>query len=320
MEDKIVNSATQRMRQYGCCDPQRGNFYFFFALSKMWEALECSILMLGVFWTYASAQCAPGWRGDGTSCYKKVEVPNGWLGAWHHCVSEGGNLVSITSSAEEDFVKATMGMDTSFWLGLSNLKCDKVWCHFEGGSQKLTWSDGQTTTYRFWAPNQLESANVSSCAYVNQKSWQDSVRWKSGSCASSLPYMCKRPLDCPTCSHKFGPAVLKTSDCDEDNFLYGDHCYFVAPIDETQEDAEKFCAARGAHLPIIYSKQDARFLHDHFERQIPWLGLKKKGYNYEWSDGTALDYEDVIEWSYYAKRSGGRPPLVGQPGWTEKCG
>ncbi|XP_061134384.1 macrophage mannose receptor 1-like [Syngnathus typhle] len=272
-------------------------------------------------------QCAPGWLGRGTSCYKKMQVPNGWLGAWDHCLSEGGNLVSITSSAEENFVKATMGVDTRFWLGLSN----QVWCRFEGRSQKLTWSDGQTTTHRNWASNQPESADVVSCAYVNQNAWKDRGRWRSGSCDSSLAYMCKRPL---------------ASDCDEGNFLYGDHCYFFAPIDETQEDAEKFCAARGAHLPIIHSKQDAQFLHDHFERQIPWLGLKKKGNNYEWSDGTALDYEDLITstyggdcavifdaWIYLnfpcqnkkavicqkAKRGGGRPPLVGQPDWTEKC-
>ncbi|XP_037118978.1 C-type lectin domain family 7 member A-like [Syngnathus acus] len=123
----------------------------------MWEALEWSILLLGVYWTCASAnQCAPGWRGHGTSCYKKMAVPNGWLGAWHHCVQLGGNLVSITSSAEEDFVKTTMAKYNHFWLGLSNQKCDKVWCGFEGGSQKLTWSDGQTIKHTNWAPNQLE--------------------------------------------------------------------------------------------------------------------------------------------------------------------
>ncbi|XP_037115285.1 lymphocyte antigen 75-like [Syngnathus acus] len=270
------------------------------------------------------------WLGHGTSCYKKMEVPNGWLGAWHHCVSEGGNLVSITSSAEENFVKATMGGDTRFWLGLSNQKCDKVWCRFEGGSQKLTWSDGQTTTHRNWASNKLERLTL-----------------KGEKLKQVFLY-----ADCPTCSPKFGPAVLKTSDCDDGNFLYGDHCYLFGPIAETQEDAEKFCVARGAHLPRIHSKRDAQFLHDHFKKgSAPWVGLKKKANNYKWNDGTALDYEDLNDRSYSggdcalilagarvylnyrcratqsvicqtAKRGGWRPqlpPLVGQPDWTEKC-
>ncbi|XP_037118941.1 snaclec 5-like [Syngnathus acus] len=236
----------------------------------MWEALEWSILLLGVYWTCASAdQCALGWRGHGTSCYKKMEVPNGWLGAWHHCVWLGGNLVSITSSAEENFVKATMGVDTRFWLGLSNQKCDKVWCRFEGGSQKLTWSDGQTIKHTNWAPNQLESADVASCAYVNQKVWKNSGKWRSGSCASSLAYMCKRPLDCPTCSPKSGPAVVKTSDCDDGNVLYGDHCYFHGTSRETQEDAEEFCLARGAQLPRVHSKRDGQFLYGKHQEEPP---------------------------------------------------
>nr|XP_049597459.1 C-type mannose receptor 2-like isoform X3 [Syngnathus scovelli] len=279
-------------------------------------------------------------------------VPNGWLGAWHHCVSEGGNLVSIPSSAEENFVKTTMAKYDRFWLGLSNQKCDKVWCRFEGGSQNLTWSDGQTTTYRNWAPNQLESADVASCAYVNQNVYHNSGKWWSGSCASSFAYMCKRPLDCPTCPVKSGPAVVKTSDCDNGEVLYGDHCYFFGPTHKTQEDGEDFCLARGAHLPRIHSKQDARFLIGHGSQRsnAPWLELKKNGKDYKWSDGTALDYDNIQYYTYSgecayvwneviylnyrcgykqsvicqtAKRGGGRPqlpPLVGQPDWTDKCG
>ncbi|KAM9833107.1 C-type mannose receptor 2-like isoform 3-T4 [Syngnathus typhle] len=278
-----------------------------------------------------------------------MEFPNGWLGAWHHCVSEGGDLVSITSSAEEDFVNGTMGMDTPFWLGLSNQKCDKLWCRFEGGSQKLSWSDGEIIKHTNWAPNQLESAHVASCAYVNQKAKKYPGKWRSGSCASSLAYMCKRPLDCPTCSPKSGPAIVKTSDCDDGNILYGYHCYFHGPSLETQEDAEEFCLARGAHLPRVHSKQDGQFLSDHLQSyHFLWVGLKKKGNNYKWSDGTALDYEDLDDRSYSggdcatifdaqiylnlpchwkqsvicqtAKRGGGRPPLVGEPDWTDKCG
>ncbi|KAM9822159.1 secretory phospholipase A2 receptor-like isoform 2-T2 [Syngnathus typhle] len=299
-----------------------------------------------------ASRCDPGWLEHDSSCYKKEMEPNGWLGAWHHCVWVGGNLLSITSSAEEDFVTRTMGKDTRFWLGLSNQKCDEFWCRFEGGSQKLTWSDGQTTTHRNWASNQLESANVASCAYVNQGGRGQPGMWRSGSCDSSLAYMCKRPLSCPkgrTCSPKSGLAVVKTSTCDNGNLLYGDYCYFYSKLYKDWEDAEKFCVAQSGHLASVHSWEEAQLVFDHSQSVwYSWLGLKKKSNNYEYSDGTAFDYaewqKDTTEDCAFpdsvgkigaspcttkrpfvcktAKRGGLRqlPPLVSQQGWTDKCG
>ncbi|XP_037118973.1 macrophage mannose receptor 1-like [Syngnathus acus] len=225
-----------------------------------------------------------------------MAVPNGWLGAWHHCVSEGGNLVSITSSAEEDFVKATMAKYNHFWLGLSNQKCDKVWCRFEGGSQKLAWSDGETIKHTNWAPNQLESADVASCAYVNQGGIGEPGKWRSGSCHSSLAYMCKRPQSCPegqTCSPKHGPAVVKTAYCDDNTFHYDDYCYRYEKTHENYDNAEKFCQARGGHLASVHSKQEAQFVYDHSQtQQSALVGLKNTtGDDYEWSDGTTFEYK-----------------------------
>nr|XP_049620049.1 macrophage mannose receptor 1-like [Syngnathus scovelli] len=309
-----------------------------------------------------SNKCAPGWLEHDSSCYKKEEEPNGWLGAWHHCVWLGGNLLSVTSSAEEDFVKGTVGEDTPFWLGLSNQKCDKFWCRFEGGSQKLTWSDGQTTTHRNWASKQLErkipfffflstdSADVASCAYVNQGGKGDPGKWRSGSCLSSLAYVCKRPLNCPTCSPKSGPAIVTTSDCHDNTFHFGDYCYHYEKTVKTFEDAEKFCLARGGHLASVHSQQEAQFVYDHSQTsQSAFVGLKKEDDKYEWSDGTTYKYGDWEDGNATgdcafpnsvgklsasscttlrpfvcktAKHGGPRqlPPSIGQLRWTEKCG
>ncbi|KAM9821501.1 lectin BRA-3-like [Syngnathus typhle] len=255
----------------------------------MWKELNRVLLQMAIFWTCASANnCAPGWLEHDSSCYKKVVAPNGWLGAWHHCVGMGGNLLSITSSAEEDFVKDTMG-NTRFWLGLSNQKCDDVWCRFVAGSQELIWSDGETTTYTNWASDQFKSAEVASCAYVNQGAYFLRGKWRSGSCASSLGYMCKQPQSCPEgpCTSNNVPAVMKTSDCDDGNFLYGDDCYLFDPTRRTWEDGEEFCLARQGHLASIHSERDARFIIDHSSYDFTWVGEKKKGNNYEWTDGTA---------------------------------
>ncbi|KAM9829430.1 C-type mannose receptor 2-like [Syngnathus typhle] len=239
----------------------------------MWKELNRVFLQIAIFWTCASAnECAPGWFEHGSSCYKKEVVkPNGWLGARHHCVWQGGDLLSITSSAEEDFVKRVMGKDTRFWLGLSNQKCDNILCDFEGGSQKLTWSDGETMTYTNWASGQFKSADVASCAYVNQGASRSPGKWRSGSCASSLAYMCKRPLSCPEgpCTSSSVTAVTKTSDCDDGNFLYGDDCYLFDPAHRSWEDGEEFCLARQGHLASIHSHQDARFILGEHQEEPP---------------------------------------------------
>ncbi|XP_037122365.1 secretory phospholipase A2 receptor-like [Syngnathus acus] len=84
-----------------------------------------------------------------------MSTTNGWLGARHDCFWEGGDLVSITSEDEEKFVKKQMG-DKAFWIGVSNLVCDKDWCQFfEAAEKGLTWSDtALTPIYANWTSSQ----------------------------------------------------------------------------------------------------------------------------------------------------------------------
>nr|XP_049615959.1 C-type mannose receptor 2 isoform X4 [Syngnathus scovelli] len=290
-------------------------------------------------------RCDPGWLKYDGSCYKKVEAPNGWLGAHHHCVWEGGDLLSISSSAEEDFVKKTMM--THFWLGLSNLKCDDIWCRFEDGN--LTWSDGETLTHTNWASDQPGSTDVASCAYVKQGTHDQSGKWMSGSCASSLAYVCERPLKCPagrTCARKgYAFKAVKTSDCSGGDLLYNDYCYHYEGEAKSWEEAEKFCRSRRGHLASIHSKEEAQFVYGHsYTQHSSFVGRKKV----EWSDGTEFDYQalennTVGDCAFptalgelssclctvtrpfvckTAKRGGPRqlPPFVGQPDWTDQCG
>ncbi|XP_068508263.1 secretory phospholipase A2 receptor isoform X2 [Syngnathus scovelli] len=286
-------------------------------------------------------RCDPGWLKYDGSCYKKVEAPNGWLGARHHCVSEGGDLLSISSSAEEDFVKKTMM--AHFWLGLSNLECDDIWCRFQDGN--LTWSDGETLTHANWASDQPGSTDVASCAYVKQGTYDQPGKWISGSCASSLAYVCERPLNCSTCARKDSFAVVATSDCSEGNLLYDDYCYHYEKSAESWEESERFCVDRGGHLASVHSEEEARFVYGHGQSPYSsFLGLKKN----KWSDGTKFDYQKrenntvgdcvfptalgelsschcTVNRPFVCKiAKSGRPrqlsPLVGQPDWTVQCG
>ncbi|XP_068507534.1 secretory phospholipase A2 receptor-like isoform X2 [Syngnathus scovelli] len=245
-----------------------------------------------------SCDMADGWLPFGFSCYKKMATPNGWLGARQDCVWEGGDLVSIASSDEEAFVKKEMGKNP-FWIGLSNLNCDEAWCRYDKEQKMMTWSNVRVmATYSNWDSRQVGSADVESCAYVNQGAWTEPGKWRHGSCRSSLAFMCERSLlECPEgrpCSLKdFGYLRVETSSCGPGEFLFDDSCYRFEETKKVQRAAERFCKGRKGHLASVLSTEEGNFLAAHMRdagRSQPFVGLKKKKNNVQWIDGESSDY------------------------------
>ena len=67
-----------------------------------------------------------------------------WTAAQAEAVSRGGNLVSITSAAEEATIRQQFGTLETFWIGLSDTKT-------EGTFQ---WVTGETLAYTNWSPGE----------------------------------------------------------------------------------------------------------------------------------------------------------------------
>lgn len=66
---------------------------------------------------------ASGWMEFGSNCYKlRANTRKSWASARGDCVREGGDLVSITSAEEEQYVTGTMDPSRiDLWIGLSTL-------------------------------------------------------------------------------------------------------------------------------------------------------------------------------------------------------
>lgn len=66
---------------------------------------------------------ANGWQLFGSNCYKRrAGVRKSWTAARSDCVREGGDLVSVTSSEEEQYI--TSRLDSSafdLWIGFSTM-------------------------------------------------------------------------------------------------------------------------------------------------------------------------------------------------------
>ncbi|XP_046846401.1 uncharacterized protein LOC124440117 isoform X2 [Xenia sp. Carnegie-2017] len=127
--------------------------------------------------------CEPGWLKYRKDCYKHFQVRVRWLHARSTCRKNGGDLLSITNSDEQDFILHNVKrMDT--WIGLNDH-------NIERGFQ---WSDGSPLTYINWEKNK-PSFNRLDLNCVVMKSLNG--RWSDKHCYySSYAFVCKKPLAC----------------------------------------------------------------------------------------------------------------------------
>ncbi|XP_034058203.1 lactose-binding lectin l-2-like [Gymnodraco acuticeps] len=131
--------------------------------------------------------CPMFWFSFNDRCYKYIAAYLTWAEAEFHCVSQGGNLVSIHSQAEEDFVRSLIkSFDPTegwTWNGLSDV-------HHEG---RWMWSDGSAAKLFFWNSGQPDNkGGHQNC--VNTNYYQ---KWDDLGCHFSYPSVCASRITCP---------------------------------------------------------------------------------------------------------------------------
>ncbi|KAI9548483.1 hypothetical protein NQZ68_007339 [Dissostichus eleginoides] len=101
--------------------------------------------------------CPSYWFSFNGRCYKYFNTETTWADAELYCVSQGGNLVSIHSREEEDFVKflikSSDPAEGATWIGLHDIAKERRWM----------WSDGCAAKYFFWyqgEPNNLGGSDA----------------------------------------------------------------------------------------------------------------------------------------------------------------
>ncbi|XP_043993984.1 ladderlectin-like [Gambusia affinis] len=131
--------------------------------------------------------CPPFWFSFNGRCYKYVSTLMTWADAEQYCVTQGANLVSIHSRAEENFVKLLIRnfdhAEGVNWIGLSDI-------HKDG---RYFWSDGSRFNFKLWnAKEPNNSGGPEPCVHTNvgpSKGWNDSV------CTGKYSSVCKaRPV------------------------------------------------------------------------------------------------------------------------------
>lgn len=134
--------------------------------------------------------CRQGWTRYGFHCYKVIEDQKSWESASQYCRKIGGNLTSIHSPAENEFITDTVQDWLSkayFWIG-ARAKDNSVKC------ANFTFQDQSMTSYNNFNSSGGCNCPASNCRCVNVNvKWSGNKRgaWLYYTCSDKKPFVCK---------------------------------------------------------------------------------------------------------------------------------
>ncbi|KAM8828848.1 secretory phospholipase A2 receptor isoform 3-T3 [Spinachia spinachia] len=224
---------------------------------------------------------ANGWRQHASDCYKlKAAGRRSWAAARRDCVQEGGDLVSVTSAEEEQFVTGTTDAAwIDLWIGLSTLNLLP------------------------WAPNQPDNwENNEDCVHLRGMTQSEPGKLNDDFCTSTREYICKKakgqgpPPQPPTSGPGWNE---KCGSWTPDPF--NDYCYqfnhlSMRPWAEARAD----CVNQGGDLVSITDPFEQAFVQGVIQSTPTGISLWMGGHDsiteggWEWTDGSPFRY---IRWN-----------------------
>ncbi|XP_036053407.1 C-type lectin domain family 10 member A-like [Onychomys torridus] len=66
-------------------------------------------------------------------------------------------------------------------------------------------------------------------------------------------------------------------------------CYWFSQSEKSWPDADKYCQLQNAHLVVVNSLEEQKFIHDHKGPVHTWMGLTDQNGPWRWVDGTDFD-------------------------------
>ncbi|KAL0962695.1 hypothetical protein UPYG_G00344110 [Umbra pygmaea] len=130
-----------------------------------------------------SSSCPLGWHNYGTRCYHYVPILAQWAEAEHYCLLLGGNLASVHSLSQHNFLLSIIqrsGGNQHTWIGGYDAIKEGLWL----------WSDGSRFNYQKWSPGQPDNrASLEHCMEMNfqtERGQNDNV------CSLQRPFICAR--------------------------------------------------------------------------------------------------------------------------------
>ncbi|XP_043911150.1 C-type mannose receptor 2 [Protopterus annectens] len=195
--------------------------------------------------TNVKVDCDPEWQDFQGNCYFLNRDKKNWRDAKKYCMKQEGDLVSIHSLLELEFVNTQMKQSVvELWIGLHD---QKMQMNFE-------WSDGSHVSFTHWHPYEPNNFgnNQEDCVTL----WGTDGGWNDGPCNQTLPFICKKP----------GKAVEATEEQQDHGCRKGwrwhkPSCFQLGEDRLTYNEARKACADKDASLVIITNRFEQAFIN-----------------------------------------------------------
>ena len=118
-------------------------------------------------------------EAEGQSCYRLTADTALWVDARAACLSWGGDLVSIESAAEDDFLTSRSTIDV--WIGANDRELEGT----------LVWADGSPLVYTNWGDAQPDDFGAQEDC--GEKRVVDAGGWNDRPCDGTLQeFLCER--------------------------------------------------------------------------------------------------------------------------------
>ncbi|XP_068091673.1 macrophage mannose receptor 1-like isoform X1 [Hyperolius riggenbachi] len=253
--------------------------------------------------------CSKGWRRHGFYCYLIGETLSTFSEAKTTCISNAAILMSVEDRFEQAFLTSLIGLrpEKYFWIGLSNVK--------ERGT--FRWTTNETVLFTHWNTNM--PGRHQGC--VVMRTGIKGGFWDVINCDVKAKFVCKKQAQGVT-----APPITTTAEptcasgwttSPKINSCYKHYIKEDRKMKKTWYEARDFCRATGGDLLSISSREEEYIVSELFPRidnkdnmQSSWIGLWNSDADegFQWSDGTALSYNNWI---------GFKPKKTK---WSELCG
>ncbi|KAK6180708.1 hypothetical protein SNE40_008709 [Patella caerulea] len=262
--------------------------------------------------------CGEGfeWAPETNTCYKFSQNKLNWLMARGDCRGKGGDLLSITSKTEQDYVKGRIRASNDsgiVWIGLNNLDKDETW----------QWSDGSPLNLTNWLKGEPETVDGSGsdCGAISNLEYG----WFNQQCTQMSKYICKKH---PSQATSTSPIVIQTTTSSTpvcgtkwEWVPATQHCYRFSEDSLNWSDARLECRRDGGNLLSITSTSEQHYITDHIaarELSYIWIGLNdmsRAGF-WQWSDNSTLT---SLNWIKGEPDNSGEcvAIITTQPGWID---